>query len=362
MTGSGTQTDPYIVDNWNDLISVINHIGVYIEFDNNSENKIIDMSKIYPMGIGNISCGFKSLNGNDWTIKNIYCPYDNLFLNNKNVKSDISFENLNIINVYKKNSKLSNMDALFISTSLYYRFYLKKCKISCVIEDESSYDFPATFSKHTNIYNSSINIKSYSKFLIPFGQYNLKNNLANNCDINIHTQTDSKTITIFDHMSIDNSKISGVIENIGNFSLNSSNPMLSVIDLKTNYSKKINSSKKGLINSDKAPNIIAGTNTSLVTTEQMIDFDYLTSIGFPISTTTGWMIKNGELKTDQMPDMELIGAFANDTSLTKVVIPKSVKFIGENAFRNTALSSVKISSDCVYGSESFPESCNIQFY
>ena len=58
----------------------------------------------------------------------------------------------------------------------------------------------------------------------------------------------------------------------------------------------------------------------------------------------------------------LLGAIANDTSLAKVIIPKSVKFIGENAFRNTALSSVKISSDCVYSQESFPESCNIQFY
>ena len=57
-----------------------------------------------------------------------------------------------------------------------------------------------------------------------------------------------------------------------------------------------------------------------------------------------------------------IGAFANDTSLAKVVIPKSVKFIGENAFRNTALSSVKISSDCVYSQESFPDSCNVDFY
>lgn len=56
------------------------------------------------------------------------------------------------------------------------------------------------------------------------------------------------------------------------------------------------------------------------------------------------------------------GAFANDTNLTKVVIPKSVRFIGDNAFKNTALSSVKISSDCVYSQESFPESCNIQFY
>lgn len=57
-----------------------------------------------------------------------------------------------------------------------------------------------------------------------------------------------------------------------------------------------------------------------------------------------------------------LGAFANDTSLTKVIIPKSVKFIGENAFRNTALSSVKISEDCDYGSESFPDGCNVDFY
>ena len=56
------------------------------------------------------------------------------------------------------------------------------------------------------------------------------------------------------------------------------------------------------------------------------------------------------------------GAFANDTSLSKVVIPKSVNFIGENAFRNTALSSVKISEDCDYGSESFPDGCNVDFY
>ena len=56
------------------------------------------------------------------------------------------------------------------------------------------------------------------------------------------------------------------------------------------------------------------------------------------------------------------GAFANSINLKKIVIPKSVKFIGENAFRNTSLSSVKISADCTYGSESFPDGCKIEFY
>ena len=75
-----------------------------------------------------------------------------------------------------------------------------------------------------------------------------------------------------------------------------------------------------------------------------------------------WQIINGEITTGLLPDIELVGAFANAVNLVKIVIPKSVKFIGENAFRNTALSSVKISSDCVYSQESFPDGCKIEFY
>lgn len=57
-----------------------------------------------------------------------------------------------------------------------------------------------------------------------------------------------------------------------------------------------------------------------------------------------------------------LGAFANDKNLVKVVIPKSVKAIGENAFRNTNLSSVKIASNCTYSLESFPDKCKVGFY
>jgi len=56
------------------------------------------------------------------------------------------------------------------------------------------------------------------------------------------------------------------------------------------------------------------------------------------------------------------GAFADCTNLRKIIIPKSVKFIGENSFRNTKLSSVKISSECIYSKGSFPNSCKIIFY
>ncbi len=101
---------------------------------------------------------------------------------------------------------------------------------------------------------------------------------------------------------------------------------------------------------------------------------FLTTDGYPIFKGKPYLESSPIINTDfyadgknylQMKNVRfslISGAFANDTSLAKVVIPQSVKFIGENAFRNTALSSVKISSDCVYSQESFPDGCKIEFY
>ena len=101
---------------------------------------------------------------------------------------------------------------------------------------------------------------------------------------------------------------------------------------------------------------------------------FLTTDGYPIFKGKPYLESSPIVNTDfyadgknylQMKNVRfslISGAFANSINLKKIVIPQSVKFIGENAFRNTALSSVKISSDCVYSQESFPESCNIQFY
>lgn len=52
----------------------------------------------------------------------------------------------------------------------------------------------------------------------------------------------------------------------------------------------------------------------------------------------------------------------NAADLEYVSIPESVKLIGENAFTNTALKSVRISRDCVFYPTSFPEDCQISYY
>ena len=101
---------------------------------------------------------------------------------------------------------------------------------------------------------------------------------------------------------------------------------------------------------------------------------FLTSDGYPVFKNKNYPESDSVVNTAfyadgknylQMKNVRfslISGAFANSINLKKIVIPQSVKFIGENAFRNTSLSSVKISSDCVYSQESFPNGCKIEFY
>lgn len=56
------------------------------------------------------------------------------------------------------------------------------------------------------------------------------------------------------------------------------------------------------------------------------------------------------------------GAFCYAEKLIKVSIPESVKKIGKEAFRYTALRKVRIAADCKYYDTSFPPDCEITFY
>lgn len=75
-----------------------------------------------------------------------------------------------------------------------------------------------------------------------------------------------------------------------------------------------------------------------------------------------WRETDNEVSNELIPDVRGVGAFANATQLRKISIPRSVKKIGEYAFRNTQLSSVVISQDCEYYPTSFPDNCTVRFY
>lgn len=75
-----------------------------------------------------------------------------------------------------------------------------------------------------------------------------------------------------------------------------------------------------------------------------------------------WYVENSRLKTPGLPAPTHKGAFYGCSQLATAHIPKSVKRIGEYAFAGTALTKVKIASDCTYYPTSFPDGCEIEFY
>jgi hypothetical protein len=78
--------------------------------------------------------------------------------------------------------------------------------------------------------------------------------------------------------------------------------------------------------------------------------DPLVNNGYPFNELMPGLVRKGP------------GAFCNAGKLTRVRIPESVKTIGKEAFRNTALRSVTIAPDCTYSETSFPPGCEISYY
>lgn len=75
MTGSGTATDPYVVDNWEDFLTVCNvSASTYIVWANKDtpEKKIVDFDYIAPYGLENQIQLKGHIDFNNWTLQNVW--------------------------------------------------------------------------------------------------------------------------------------------------------------------------------------------------------------------------------------------------------------------------------------------------
>lgn len=81
----------------------------------------------------------------------------------------------------------------------------------------------------------------------------------------------------------------------------------------------------------------------------------------PYPASMWYLDENNKLMNALLPD-EPGGAFTGCTSLAYISIPESVQYIGDLAFRGTALTRVRISRTCEFSETSFPEGCVISYY
>ncbi len=267
MTGSGTENDPYIVDNWTDFMSISSsESNTYVRWAD-SNNKVIDFNDIRPEGFSEPVNIPGNVDFNGWTLRNFHSTADYSL----KLSSNTMTENLILENFYINSSRLFYGNAL-----------LKNCIISGMIQHNS---YSGVFAG-CGLQNCSLNIKvnsinfdlaSEGGFLSP------KTQIVNSDIILDVVCSGSGSIEICDR-AIKNSRISGKIQsNASIVVLGSSSSMSNVFNINSNKPIKYTGYTISVFNSDIAEKSSDSRESFIgVTSEQLKNAGYLYSIGFPI--------------------------------------------------------------------------------
>lgn len=318
MTGTGSQNDPFIISDWSDFIIAVGTSSAYVEFPKNlvhTTDTDVDPNKLYtdvngvvqtnvqpsdlanlyenhftldandyaPAGItSTIAIRCASINGYGGYIKNLASTAVNIFANSVTTQVyQLAMLNINVEGVS------------FIDTTASGMEYTK-----CIFSGRAKSDtgthtvFGDVANTHSSIYTSC----AFNFDII--GSYNLFNYLnyygfayagpLYDCRINI-TQIDRDGITASGTLwvRLENSYLTGEIANSVYVTITSQSHY-SVIEVESSGSISVNDAQGGtvqliLINDELYTGNIPTVCTG-VTTAQLKDASYLSSIGFPVQT------------------------------------------------------------------------------
>ena len=253
MTGTGTENDPYIVESWAELLSVMEESTNYVKL---KENAVIDFDEIYPEGIPYNFDINAHLDGNGGEMRNAYFSADVSRMYFKDVK------NLGIVNA------LVNRPIGIYSSGAFDTVKMTNCRFSGIVQNGqllSAYG--------SECYNSSFRFEMNGG---TFGGSNDPYHKASyeNCQFNF-SGTNAEGFNLSDFK---NCKFKGTIP----FEFNPDNCDTCVIDAEISEMSSYTVYTSSIVNSTKIPQSFTSVGLSKVTTEQMRNVDYLQSIGFPV--------------------------------------------------------------------------------
>lgn len=288
MTGTGTAADPYIVRSYTELEEAVSTSsdGSYIAFDPNAKDKVIDMNEVYPEGCPTLNLRLRHLNGNGWTIRNLYVKSIWINLgdgnNNSNAIYNLSVESFrhestspfiraNYTNYYRdgqvihhcKFSGITKASVFISGTS-----WTPVCMRACALNIE--YNGTGTF-RLTNSDDDSINFEhNQIKIAILNGKINSSGLLANKVIIN----------NIFE-----------LTTNVGDaFPMSSKSGNFTDNVIIGTHAGEITCTHTGqtgvsIFNSDTMPNVVSTDYLIGCTSAELLDAAYLSSIGFSIGVS-----------------------------------------------------------------------------
>ncbi len=271
MTGTGTQTDPYIVDTWSDFVTAAGEKSAYV---NIAENTVWDMNDILPHGLTsavNIQC--KEIEGNFAEIRNLVKKSASILTTNNGA---LNIYRLNFINTTETSSGVWFQNSGSSGPMTFYN-----CAITGMLT------------------RSKLGSNKYNSWHIRF-----KNDETHGCNINLRFSGSSDMgDCLFENSLITLSGKSSVtganFEYLENCCIQGESPWdtvtikstaANIYDMKIGklygYNGLSNSSsahKQNIVNNDKVASQGDNVkNLTLVTEVQLHDAEYLRSVGFPI--------------------------------------------------------------------------------
>lgn len=290
MTGTGTQADPFIVDNWEDFVTAIGTNDAYVEFPDGGG--VIDLNVIAPTGVPEIPVQCKSVKGNDWIIQNLYCKGHAAFITQYG--KYVSIDHLHFLSFYfDDEGKQVYLGTVFGNSGDDRQgYYFNECQFSgimnCTYYKSDVYKRSCLFVQDNywlkcRLIRCAINVKldGYA-VLLSGSSYIHEDNRVEYCNIKVSGNSPAWT----EDGDYRNCLISGdsvatafdVVRGAAN-----SNVLNVDFSKADSFNCTGRSNAVNLINTDLLPSgATIGTGFIGVTTAQLKDAAYLASLGFPI--------------------------------------------------------------------------------
>jgi len=279
MTGTGTQADPFIVDNWPDFVTAVETSGAYVAFPKGGGT--IDMNSVAPEGIQQVQLRCASIEGNNWNICNIYTVGHGAFY----LSNNLTINNLNFLNFY---GDFQSEGARFFDNDDHnHQYTFNLCAFSGVLtgtHDRAGLFVAGYVYSKIRLHRCAINVKldGNTKLIYSGGASNTAANMADFCNIQV---SGTSVNSLADKYNYRNCYFSGKclskveLYTVSNF--NVFNVDFTEAEGFTCYCENPNAIN--IINTDILPSgVTGGTGFTGVTEAQMLDANYLAALGFPI--------------------------------------------------------------------------------
>ena len=276
MTGTGTQADPYKPTTWAEFLSCTTAESVYTELP--VGGGVFDMNTYYPEGIPATIPLKGFINGNGWEIRNAYWEKDQAAFQLSSNETYGYIENLNFING-RVNGKTGHSGLIGSYALDYSGKPLRNCKLSGRVErNGADYCTFTRFGNQATLFECSMNLMLVDKNCTIDANEYYDNCTAKYCKLELDMPEKFYSSGLC--VRLDNSYITG---HISHFYLRTSTTSVFDCEIDDFLTQYQGTSTNVLVNTDKFTGTLPSGCIG-VTTAQLKDAAYLSSIGFPIQT------------------------------------------------------------------------------